>query len=344
MRLKKVYSFNDVLCLPKYSTISSRADVDISTTISGLPLKIPIIAANMSTVCEDRMAIALGELGGLGVIHRFTSVEQQAAIVKKVHDAGMQVGFAIGIGEDWRTRMDACRHYADIVVIDVAHGHTDRVFEIIKKYYGIYKSYPIVLSQFGTGAAIADLVERVIPSKCLTSTSVKGSIGGGSHCLTRIATGHGNPTLQFLFEAAERDLDISIIADGGLKSSADVVKSLAAGASAVMLGYMLSGCDEAPGDIIVGNDGHRYRHYMGSASFSQKRELSNTVKNVEGASSLVPATGSVKDVVNKILDGLRSGMSYSGARTIDELQRNVEFIEVSLSGYTEGTAHGVALR
>lgn len=347
MRLRKAYSFDDVMMVPRLSHMISRLDADLSTTVAGIPLKIPIIAANMSSVCEKDMAVALAQLGGIGIIHRMCSVEEQATMVQEVRypycveapKMPLRVGFSIGIGDDWRDRMDACKEHADIVCLDIAHAHHTRVIELLDKYFGIYKDYPIIIGQVGTAQAVRDILRLNSVNRHRDTIAIKTSIGGGSLCTTRIQTGFGVPTLQAVMDIAAEEFGVSIIADGGIKGSGDIVKSLAAGANAVMLGNLLAGTDEAPGKIIKNQD-QLFKAYRGSASFGDKALRGEATRNVEGEETLVPYKGSVIRVINGLLDGIRSGFSYGGAATIGELQDAIEFLEISVHGYHESLPHG----
>jgi IMP dehydrogenase len=339
MKPQKAYSFDDVMLVPRYSEMNTRSDVDLSTSVAGVPLRVPIIAANMSSVCEETMGIAMGEMGGLGIIHRMSSVERQMQMVKTVRDAGQQVGFSIGVGPDWRARMDACRPYGSVVCLDVAHGHHRRVVDLLAEYFRVYQDYPIIVGQIATARAAGMFIQG-IPEKYHRTVAFKASIGGGSLCTTRIMTGYGVPTLQAIWDINEaHGHAISIIGDGGIKNSGDIVKSLAAGADAVMLGNLLAGTDEAPGNIIKAKD-LLYKVYRGSASFGDKALRGEETRNVEGEEALVPYKGSVKRVVAGLLDGVRSGFSYGGASTIHELQEHAEFIEITAHGFAESLPHG----
>jgi IMP dehydrogenase len=347
MRLKKSYSFDDVMLVPRLSHLKTRAAADLSTTVAGVKLKIPIIAANMSSVCEELMAKTLGKLGGLGIVHRMCSPEeqQQMIIAAKTQTTPPEflldypVGFSIGIGDDWRIRMDACKGFADIACLDIAHAHHERVLDLLHKYFGIYKNYPLIIGQVSTPSAVCDLLHAV-PEKYHSSIAFKTSIGGGSLCTTRIKTGFGIPTLQSIMDIYAEFPNVCIIGDGGIKESGDIVKSLAAGASAVMLGNLLAGTDEAPGKIIKAGDGQLYKVYRGSASFGDKALRNEETRNIEGEETLVPYKGNVTRVVNGLLDGIRSGFSYGGALNIAELQDGIEFQEISIYGYQESLPHG----
>lgn len=327
------------MLVPRYSEMNSRLDADLSTTVAGVPLRIPIVAANMSSVCEETMGIAMGEMGGLGIVHRMCSVERERRMVEAVHDAGHQVGFSIGVGPDWRDRMEACRKFASIVCLDVAHGHHRRVVDLLRDYFESYQDYPIIVGQIATAKA-AGMFIQAIPEKYHRTVAFKASIGGGSLCTTRIMTGFGVPTLQAIWDINEAyGHAISIIGDGGIKNSGDIVKSLAAGADAVMLGSLLAGTDEAPGNIIKSKD-LLFKVYRGSASFGDKALRGEETRNVEGEEALVPYKGSVARVVSGLLDGVRSGFSYGGASSIHEMQEHVEFVEITAHGFAESLPHG----
>lgn len=341
MRLQKAYSFDDVMMVPRRSSMSSRDQADLSTTVAGIKLKVPIIAANMSSVCEDSMVTTIGQLGGLGILHRMCSIEEQVSMIHRAINGTENIGFSFGIGDDWRDRIEACRKAgANIACLDVAHGHHTRVLEILDKYFGIYKDFPLIIGQVATASAVKEVLSSRSAAKHLDTIAFKASIGGGSLCTTRIQTGFGVPTLQAIMNIHAEFPEVCIIGDGGIKASGDIVKSLAAGASAVMLGNLLAGTDEAPGKIIKGRDGQLYKVYRGSASFADKALRGEATRNVEGEETLVSYKGSVRRVVSGLLDGIRSGFSYGGAECIADLQDNIEFIELSVHGYQESLPHG----
>jgi IMP dehydrogenase len=350
VRLRRALSFNDVLLIPRHTTVFSRSDVDLSTRIAGLKLEIPIIAANMSSVCGAEMARALGVIGGLGIIHRMCSVEEEAAMVCQVSERDPaatghkrrrpQVGFSFGVGTDWRDRMDACGPHAQIACLDVAHADSNRVLDLLGSYFADFKDYPLIIGNIATADAARRMMEA-IPRQYYRTTALKVGIGGGSLCTTRIKTGFGMPTLQSVADVREVTSGMpDIIADGGIASSGDIVKSLVAGANAVMLGSLLAGTHEAPGELIRGEVGILMKQYRGSASFSDKQRRGEPTRNVEGESTLVPYRGGVEEVISDLLDGIRSGLSYGGSASIRELQDNVEFAEITTHGYRESLAHG----
>ena len=337
LRIHRALSFNDVLLVPRHTAVFSRSDVDLSTTVAGVKLDIPIIAANMSSVCESRMAAAIGEMGGLGIIHRMCTIDEEREMVRQV---STHVGFSIGIGPDWRDRMEACCPHAEIVCLDVAHADSNRVADLLRLYFTQYRDYPLIIGNIATADAARRLKE-VIPPQFQETTALKVGIGGGSLCTTRIKTGFGMPTLQSVSDVREATGGLpALIADGGIASSGDIVKSLVAGANAVMLGSLLAATEEAPGSLVRSEHGILMKHYRGSASFSDKQKRGEPTRNVEGESTLVPYRGKVADVITDLLDGVRSGLSYGGSSTIRELQDNVEMVEITGHGYRESLPHG----
>lgn len=344
MRIRRALSFDDVLLVPRHTGVFSRSDVDLSTTVAGVKLSIPIVAANMSSVCEADMAAALGRIGGLGIIHRMCSVDKERDMLRQAATSSpekkLQLGFSIGVGPDWRNRMEACCPHADIVCLDVAHADSNRVVDLLKSYFEDFKDYPLIIGNIATSGG-AQRLKQAIPERYHGSTTLKVGIGGGSLCTTRIKTGFGIPTLQSVADVREITAGVpAMIADGGISSSGDIVKSLVAGASAVMLGNLLAGTEESPGELIRGERGILMKQYRGSASFSDKQLRGEATRNVEGESTLVPYRGKVADVIGDLLDGIRSGLSYGGSSNIAELQENVEFVEITTHGYRESLPHG----
>lgn len=344
--IREALSFDDVMLVPKHSYLDSRSNAVLTTKISELEIKIPIIAANMSSVCESTMVNALGDMGGLGIVHRMCSVEDQYEMLKKSY--ARISGFSFGVGDDWRDRVDHGIRIGNIACLDIAHADCHRVRVLLNDYYKFFGNFPIIIGQIATPKAISSLWD-IIPAEYRNTTSFKVSIGGGSMCTTRIKTGFGIPTLQAVMDCSKTitflnnqyDCKIGLIADGGIKNSGDIIKSLAAGADAVMLGNLLAGTDEAPGDIIKGRDGKKYKIYRGSASFGDKKTRGEQTKHIEGEETLVPYKGSVKKVILDLVDGIRSGFSYGGATNLNQLQSNAEFVRITNAGYTESIPHGI---
>jgi len=469
-------TFDDVLLVPKKSTIRSRSVVDTSSKlVSGINLAIPIISANMDTVTESNMAIALAQIGGIGFIHRFMSIERQAEMVNRVKRAEsfivenpitispdatinqgrtklaeasigglvvtdnqgkllgilttrdvllapdpeasvstvmtprerlvvapaneppqaarfelhkhrieklplvdeqdrvvglitaqdiikiqehpqatkdykgrLRVGAAVGVRTPDIARANALvQAGADILLVDVAHGHAIHVYEMVKQLKSDHPDLPIMAGNVADAAGVHYLAEA-------GADAIKVGVGSGSICTTRIVTGFGVPQLTAIIECvtAGKQDGIPIIADGGIRNSGDFTKALAAGASCVMLGSLLAGTDESPGPAVVRN-GRRFKVVRGMASLSANiarleieklgevdpDEWESVVP--EGVEALVPYRGTVKDIIFQLVGGLRSGMSYAGAKTIPELQDTAEFIRITTAGRQESGAHDV---
>jgi len=485
IRSTKGLTFDDVLLLPKHSSIASRQDADTSTSLTReINLHIPIISANMDTVTEASMAIALARAGGLGVIHRFMTIEQQVKQVEKVKraegfiienpysiqpgatisqalsmmrsrevgglmvtnvdgrlvglvthrdvalapdvnspvssvmtpaaklfhvrpgispeearsllhehrleklpliDEGgnlvglitaqdvlkrehhphatkdnrerLRVGAAIGVSVSEVDRAEALVSAgADALVVDIAHGHADHCIEMVKKIRKRFPSAQIIAGNVASGEGAVELAEA-------GADGIKVGIGPGSICTTRIVTGFGVPQLTAIMDSvaglkSAGLSDIPVIADGGIKTSGDLVKALAMGASTVMIGSLFAGCDEAPGAPVI-RDGQKVKVVRGMASLGAAigRKAAENARNgedesaesqedwakvvPEGVEAVVPYRGSVADIIYQLIGGLRSGLSYGGAHNIRELQVNAEFIEITPAGVRESNYHDV---
>ncbi|MDD3285052.1 MAG: IMP dehydrogenase [Patescibacteria group bacterium] len=337
------YSFDDVLIVPKYNKIISRRDVNFQTQVTkNHKIDIPILAANMDTVCESEMAIALGRLGGLGILHRFLSIEQQAQEVAKVKKQKLLSAAALGI-KDYEERLPALiTAGVDIIVLDVAHGHSKRAGKTLDYIKSKYPQIDVMVGNVAT----KDAAEYFISKK---ADAIKIGIGPGSMCTTRIMAGAGVPQLTAIMDVYEASQGrVPLCADGGLKYSGDIVKAIGAGADCIMSGSFFSGTAESPGEIITIDD-RQYKEYRGMASLLatvKKMTLDGSkideVVHVEGEMTKIPYKGSIVPIVNKLLGGLASGMTYIGAKDIESLKGKADFIEISSAGYHESQAHGLA--
>ena len=465
MEFKEGLTFDDVLLEPKKNIVSSRKDVDTRTKFSrNISLKIPIVSANMDTVTESAMAITLARLGGIGVIHRFLTIEQQVDEVLKVkrsesfiiekpctlpsgstlqdaknlmseksisgilivdndrligiitskdlmfetelgqpisnrmtknvitarpettlydakkilHNARVEklplidkdcnlkglitakdilkheqypeaskdtkgrlrVAAAIGIKGDYLERAGAlAKAEVDALVLDIAHGHSDDAIEAIKIIKKEFPNIDLVAGNVATKEAVHDMMAAGVDG-------IKTGVGPGSICITRIVTGAGIPQLTAIIECAKAS-DVPVIADGGIKTSGDITKALAAGASSVMIGNLLAGTDESPGISIVRNN-RKYKINRGMASLAATINRNKEMKDKEfgdvvpeGVEAIVPYKGSAHEIINQLTGGLRSGISYCGARNILELQQNAVFIKMSPAGLHESRPHDV---
>ena len=336
------YSYNDVLITPKYNKINSRREVNFKTKVTkNFSLDIPILAANMDTVCESEMAITLGRMGGLGVIHRFMTIEQQTNQIKEVKKNNILAAAAIGV-KDPETRVPALiKAGVDILVLDVAHGHSKRNGKVLDY---IKENFPKVDVMVGN-IATKDAAEYFISKK---ADALKVGIGPGSMCTTRVMTGAGVPQITAIMDVYEASQGrIPICADGGIKCPGDIVKAIGAGADNVMMGNIFAGTKETPGNIVTKN-GEKFKEYRGMASYLATvkklkldgKKVSEDV-HVEGEMTLVPYNGTVDHIINKFLGGLASGMTYTGSKEIESLKGKADFISISSAGFNESIAHGV---
>lgn len=469
-------TFDDVLLVPKRSNIRSRQDVSTVTWLTrDIRLSIPIISANMDTVTETRMAIAIAQQGGIGILHRFMNLEHQVEQVRRVKRAEnlvvehplsimpgatveearqrmeeaevgglmvvdlqgkligvvstrdvllareqttpvtevmtprerlvtaakdeslesarqklydhrleklplvngdgrlaglitvqdivklqhhpnatkdgrgrLLVGAAVGVRASDMERAVACVEAgADVLVIDIAHGHSGHTLDMVRKLKARFPATPLIAGNVATAEGVRDLAQA-------GADAVKVGVGSGSICITRIVTGFGVPQLTAISDCAEvgHQLGVPIIADGGIRNSGDMTKALAAGASSVMLGGMLAGTDESPGATII-RDGRRYKVVRGMASLSANVERRSLEKQVseddwgevvpEGVEAIVPYRGGVVDILHQMVGGLRSGLSYAGVCSIQELWETAEFIRITAAGQSESKPHDVAV-
>lgn len=322
------YTFDDILITPAYSDIESRQEIDTSIDFLGLPLKVPIISANMDYITGLEMALRMHELGGLGILHRFEPWDDQLKSMEKLNDLEIPFFFSIGI-RDLNDSINLVRSakewYPHLygVCIDVAHGHHQKVATLIEMIKGSVDGSISGLKVIAGNVATIDGADFLYQSG---ADAIKVGIGAGSVCTTRTIAGVGVPQLSAILECAAfaEENKIPIIADGGIRHSGDVAKAIAAGASIVMVGNLFAGTDETPGQTFFLNN-KQFKRYRGQASFGSNGD--RYVK--EGIDGVVPAKGPVAPILGQIQAGLRSSMSYVGARTIDEFQIKAKFVEVS---------------
>ena len=466
-------SFDDVLLVPKHSYARSRKDVSTTTRLAGgIELAIPIISANMDTVTEARMAIVMAQQGGIGILHRFMTIERQVEMVRRVkraenvvvnnpvtispeasvdqarqkmaeaevgglmvtdpeqvlvgvvttrdvllaqdgsapvssvmtpierlvvaasneslekarltlhnhrveklplvdehgHLVGLitsqdlikiqehpnatkdtrgrlRVGVALGVRPEDVDRAAVCVEAgADVLVVDIAHGHSEHTLDMIRRLKGAFPNVPVIAGNVATADGVRDLAGA-------GADAVKVGVGSGSICITRVVTGFGVPQLTAISDCAVAGhaLNVPIIADGGIRKSGDLTKALAAGASTVMVGSILAGTEESPGAPIV-RDGRRFKVVRGMASLTanidrraidQGQVADEDWADVvpEGVEGMVPFRGGVSDILHQLVGGLRSGLSYAGARDIVDLWNKAEFIRITSGGLRESGAH-----
>lgn len=358
-------TFDDVLLVPSYSDFT-RKDTNLSTKLTKkINLSIPFVSSPMDTVTESALAIALGSLGGIGIIHRNLTTEDQAKEVKKVKNKKLLVGAAIA-GKNYEGRVKALVGVgADVLVIDSAHGFTKTIIEAIKF---IKKKYPKL-------EIIAGNIATVDGARALINAGADGlrvGMGPGAICTTRIISGMGVPQITAIMEVAKiaHKAKIPVIADGGIKYSGDIVKALAAGASTVMMGGFFAASIESPGKLIIFKQDqlpsrfqrlsnmkkfYKFKEYrgMGSEGAMKKgakikseeefhgKDYKDRILVAEGVEGLVPVKGSVKELVNQAIGGIRSGMCYVGAKNISDFWSKSRFIEITQASLVESHPHDI---
>lgn len=330
-------TFDDVLVMPKKSEMKSRKDPSLRSRLTKTKfLETPIISANMDTVTEARMAIAMSKFGGLGILHRFMDVDRQVAEVETVKASGAQIiSASIGVNADFKERAQALiKAGVNLMTIDIAHGHSIQMMDTLKWLKDTFSGLEVIAGNLASPDAAIDLIEA-------GADAIKVGIGPGSMCTTRIITGCGVPQLTAIALCAEaaESYNVPVIADGGIRTSGDMVKAFGAGASTIMLGSMLSGTIETPGDIVNGK-----KQYRGMASKKAQVSWRGDMPQgmaPEGESTFVNVKGHVDDVLHELCGGIRSGMTYINAQTIQEMRDKTLFMEMSANGISESRAHGV---
>jgi IMP dehydrogenase len=337
--LKEYFTFDDVLITPKFSTVASRRDVELTTDLGGgLYLKLPVISANMESITEESMADTMYKNGGLGILHRFCTIERNIEIYRntrvEIAQDGevcppLSLGVSIGITDNEKERAEALIYSgADLICIDVANGAQQSVVDQVKWLRSLYKdNIYIMVGNFATASSITAFNTMLTWSTL--PNSFKVGIGPGSVCETRTKTGVGIPQLSAILDCVSTG--VNIIADGGMKTPGCIAKALGAGAKAVMLGGMLSGTDETTSFSVNGDT----RSYNGSASGNYAEGW----KTSEGVKVMVPNKGPVKLILKDIEGGLRSSFTYTNSSTLEEFQQNCEFIKVSTNTVIENRAH-----
>jgi len=327
-------TYDDISLVPAYSEIESRATIDLTTKITkNRSITIPIIASPMDTVCGAEMAIAMAKLGGIGCIHRFMSIDEQAQAVIDVLTGTTfyhPIMAAIGANGDYLERAQVLESSgAEIFLIDVAHGHhihVKRAIEALKKT--LPSHIEIVAGNIATGEGARDL-------EAWGADGIRAGIGGGSLCTTRVKTGFGVPNVSSLYDVIA-NTKLPVWACGGIRNSGDISKALGIGASAVVLGSLLAGTKESPGPVIERGNG-LFKRYRGAASLETKVTHGQSKRNVEGESTVVPFKGAVKYVVEGLLDGVRSALSYAGSGDLENYHPN--FVIVTGAGIAEAKPH-----
>lgn len=359
--IKEGYTFDDLLLVPAHSTVVP-AHVDLSTQLTPrLRLKLPILSAAMDTVTEAAMASALAKAGGLGILHKNMSIQAQADMVRTVKTTSVNhpdqaalddqgrlvVGAAVGVSSETMDRVKALVDAkVDVIAVDSAHGHSQGVITTIAALHAAFPTLTLIGGNIVTAEAAHDLIKA-------GASILKVGVGPGSICTTRIVAGVGVPQITAVNDVYQvaKAAGVSVIADGGIKFSGDIVKALAAGADAVMLGGLLAGCEETPGDVIDVY-GKKVKTYMGMGSLTAmqkgssdryfqggQKELSKLVP--EGIEATVPYKGPIADVLYQMMGGLRSGMGYCGCANLSDLKTKARFVKITNAGLNESHPHDV---
>ncbi|KKW12953.1 MAG: Inosine-5'-monophosphate dehydrogenase [Candidatus Gottesmanbacteria bacterium GW2011_GWB1_49_7] len=340
-------TYDDVLLCPAYAEFTPN-EADTGTTIGSIRLSIPILSSAMDTVTDEAMLREMWKCGGLGVLHKNMSIEKQCTTIKESREEwGTRTAAAIGVSLPNRFRARALvEARTDAIVIDSAHGNSKNVVSMVEYVRGLDADITIIAGNVTDANGTYRLYKA-------GANVVKVGIGGGSICTTRVVSGAGVPQLQAISDCAtvcDSEDGLSIIADGGIRYSGDITKAIAAGAHAVMIGNILAGCDEAPGERVIGiNDGKYYKKYRGMGSVgamesgSSDRYSQDGVAQdklvPEGVEGLVPYTGPVSQVLFQLVGGLKSGMGYVGAKTINRLRGGMRFTTVTQAGRSESHVH-----
>jgi IMP dehydrogenase len=352
MKITECYAYDDVLLVPEYSDITSRTDpsLDTTTIVGGIKLDIPLISSPMDTVTEAAMAISMGAMGGMGVLHRFSNFEDQIEMIdelyqdnhiKSIHNERQApIVPAVGVTNDEKLRFEKLLStgFIDMISIDIANGHHALMKQMVDFVKSLDQKLPIMAGNVATGDGFKFMAD-------LGVNAVRVGIGSGSICSTRIKSGFGMPVLSSILDCYQHKNkypNVAIIADGGIRYPKDVVIALVAGADAVMIGNLFAGTLQAPGGIIQTNDGRKWKQYRGMASVEVQAERKGGLKPgtiPEGVSTLIEYKGSVQPIIGELVGGIKLGMAYGNARNISEL-RKVKMIKLTDAGVTESHAYG----
>jgi len=338
--MKQTYCYDDVLMEPKYSELTSRAQADLSSPLfctgnESDILTLPVISSPMDTVTEGEMAFVMSAFGGLGIIHRYNTIKEQVSLIKKTKIRGSNnLGAAIGVTGDFLDRATALYDAgANLLCVDVAHGNHILMKKALRALRDIFgNDIHIMAGNVATLDAFEALADW-------GADSIRVGVGGGSLCSTRIVSGHGIPSLQSVLDISRTTYETKIVADGGIRSTGDMVKALAAGADFIMVGSMLSGTDQTPGQIFTNMKGESYKVFRGMASFDAQKDWRGKSSTPEGISTTVPYRGSVEEILKDVRGGLSSGLSYSGAQNLSELRSKATFVLQSNAAQLESNTH-----
>ena len=362
-------TFDDVLLIPGYADFS-RSDIDLSTQLTKkIKLAAPFVSSPMDTVTGSKLAIALAEMGGIGILHRNLTIDEQAKEVQAVAKRNLLVGAAIGANVGFEERAEALiKAGASVILIDSAHGNAKTVIDAIKYIKKTFSKMEVIAGNVATKEGAENLIKA-------GADTLRVGMGPGAICTTRIISGMGVPQLTAIMEtvAVGKKHGVPVIADGGIKYSGDMVKAFAAGASTVMMGSYFAGALEAPGkthelkpeqvpsrfkSILSKKQAtYTFKEYRGMGSIAAMQEgakiksedefhgksYKDRVLVAEGVESLTPVKGTIKDIIDQTVGGIRSGMYYVGVKTIEELQKKGRFMQITQASLTESHPHDIMI-
>ena len=345
--IKEALTFDDVLLLPRHSTVLPN-ETNISLNLSKkLKLNVPFLSAAMDTVTEYEMALEMAKQGGLGIIHRNLSAQEQSLQVKKIKKKNLKVGAAIGTNSNdiYRAKL-LSDNDVDMIIVDTAHGDSKKVFQTVYNIKKINKRNLICVGNIATGEAANSLYN-------VGADIVKVGIGPGSICTTRMIAGIGVPQITALSNVKKKlkKKNIKIISDGGIKFSGDIIKAIAAGADAIMMGSIFAGTKESPGKKFKIRNKY-YKNYRGMGSIgamsagSSNRYFQDNFKDrskfiAEGVEGRVEYKGPLSKIIYQLQGGLRSSMGYIGAKNLKDIKKNAKFIKITKAGFYESMVHSV---
>ena len=347
--IKESLTFDDVLLVPRYSNVLPSETNIVTELSSKIKLKVPFLSSAMDTVTEGKMALAIGKAGGLGIIHRNLDIKKQSLEIKKVKQKKILVGGAIGTSsQDLERAKSLIDNGVDLLVIDTAHGHSEKVLKILSKVKNKFPITTVCVGNIASGEAAKKLYND-------GADILKVGIGPGSICTTRMIAGIGVPQITAIMDVKKslKNKKIKIISDGGIKFSGDIAKALAAGADAIMMGSIFAGTDESPGmKFKIKNKVYKFYRGMGSigamSSGSSNRYFQKNYKDKskfvpEGVEGRVEYKGSVSKIIYQLQGGLRSSMGYIGAKDIKQIKKNAKFIKITKAGFYESMVHSVEM-
>lgn len=322
-----VFDYEDIQLVPNKCIVKSRSEIDTRINFGPMTFNIPVVPANMQTVIDEKLAVWLAQNGYFYIMHRFDE-DERLPFVKKMHDQGLFASISVGVKPKEHELIDelaAQNLVPEYITIDIAHGHSDTVIEMIKHIKQAMPGVFVIAGNVGTPEGVRELENA-------GADATKVGIGPGKACITKLKTGFGTGGWQLAaVRLCAKAASKPIIADGGIRNNGDIAKSVRFGASMVMIGSMFAGHDETPGEVVE-QDGQKYKVYYGSASQYQKGQY----KNVEGKKLLVPYRGHISDTLREMQEDLQSSISYAGGKELMAL-RKVDYVIVKNSIFNGDT-------